>query len=91
MDYKEISKELNNYNTGIITRLNDEYRISSIYRNYSNEYFSSWSWETFVWKGERVQQEYDTCLTADQVVTLHQKIYKHYIDTGEIYKGYEEE
>lgn len=64
--------------TGIHTRINDTVRISSGWRNYSNEHFSSNAWETFLWDGEKIIGDYDTLKNADDVIDLHQEILKTY-------------
>ncbi len=74
MDYREYAKELTHLNTNIITALDKNYRISSIYRRYSNQYFESWGWETFLWCDDKIEKEYPVLDSADDVVTLHTEI-----------------
>jgi len=45
-------------NTGIHTRVNEKYRISSIYRTYDTFEGTSHGWETILWrKGENGKEE----------------------------------
>jgi hypothetical protein len=74
MEYK--SQE--SLRTGIHTRISDTVRISSGWRNYSNENFSTNAWETFLWDGDKIIGEYDTLKNADAVIDLHQEILKTY-------------
>jgi hypothetical protein len=77
MGYRNHAKELGfGLPTGIHTRINDDLRISSAFRKFSNAYFESWTWETFLWNGEKIEEQYDTLQSADQVIDLHSKIYK---------------
>jgi hypothetical protein len=64
--------------TGINTRINETVRISSIWRTYSNDNFSSQAWETFLWEGDKIAKEYDTLRSADSVVDLHLEILNNY-------------
>lgn len=63
-------------NTSIHTRINKNLRISSIYRKFSNAYFESWGWETFLWEGERIKEEYHVLNSANDVLDLHVEIYE---------------
>ena len=74
--YKSYAQEkgIQSLGVGIHTRLNDKFRISSIYRQYSNQYFCEHGWETFLWNEEKIAKEYPSLGTADQVIDLHLKI-----------------
>lgn len=65
--------------TSIHTRINETIRISSIFREHDNYYFSSRGWETFVWRledgNEKIIYEADCCDTIDQVMKIHKDIY----------------
>jgi len=65
--------------TSIHTRVNLEYRISSIWREYGNAYFNEWAWETFVWKQENGEEHIDfqayTCTNIDIVMKIHKNLY----------------
>lgn len=75
MSYKYHARETeSNLPTGIHTRINNDLRISSVYRRFANHHFESWAWETFLWNGDRIEEQYDTLHSADQVVDLHTKI-----------------
>lgn len=70
---------MNNINTSIHTRIDNTYRISSIWREYSNAFFNSWAWETIVWKRhengtEKIDFQSNIRNTADQVITLHKQL-----------------
>jgi hypothetical protein len=79
MDYKDYAIETESaLSTGIHTRINSELRISSCYRRFANPHFESWAWETFLWNGDRIEKEYDTLNSADQVVDLHSRIVREY-------------
>lgn len=67
-------RTLNSITTGIHTRINDKIRISSAWRTYGNEYFSSQAWETFLWDGDRIIGEYNTLRDANDVINLHLEI-----------------
>lgn len=60
--------------TGIHTRISDTLRISSSWRKYGNENFSCMAWETFLWEGDQIIEEYDILRDADSVVNLHLEI-----------------
>jgi hypothetical protein len=64
--------------TDIHTRINDTLRISSAWRTYGNENFTSMAWETFLWEGERIIKEFDTLQNAENVVELHFEILSRY-------------
>lgn len=72
-DYKE-----SNIPTSIHTRISDTVRISSMWREYGNENFQSRAWETFLWEGDRIKEEFDTLRNADKVVNLHLEILNRY-------------
>jgi hypothetical protein len=79
MDYKDYARETEtNLPTGIHARINNDLRISSCYRRFTNPYFGTWTWETFLWNGDRIEKEYNTLDSADQVVDLHTKILTEY-------------
>jgi hypothetical protein len=79
MNYKEHAKENEtNLPTGIHTRINNDLRISSIYRRFANPHFESWGWETYLWNGDRIENQYDVLHSADRVVDLHIEILKEY-------------
>ena len=86
-NYKEYAKIINdNLNTGINTRIADNYRVSSIYRKFSNGYFESWGWETFLWNGDKIEQQYRVLDSADDVVNLHSKINGYYRNYKDFYR-----
>jgi hypothetical protein len=68
--------------TSIHTRVNDTTRISSMWREYGNENFQSRAWETFLWEGDRIKEEFDTLRNADNVVDLHLEILNRYKNGG---------
>ncbi|MCM3387265.1 hypothetical protein M3649_03850 [Ureibacillus chungkukjangi] len=74
MDYKEYAKEISDLNTNIITVLDKNYRITSIYRRYSNPHFEKWAWETFLWCNGEIVEKYRVLDFADDVVSLHTEI-----------------
>jgi len=65
--------------TSIHTRVNERYRISSIFREYNNDYFSSWAWETYVWErkndAEKIYYEADSLIEINSVMQLHEELY----------------
>jgi hypothetical protein len=63
-------------NTSINTLINKNLRVSSIYRRFGNMYFESWAWETFLWEGERIKEEYRPLDSANEVIVLHARIYE---------------
>ena len=78
MNYKNHAREQETtIPTGIHTRINDKKRISSCYRKFANIHFERWGWETFLWDGDRVENQYDVKDTADDVVNLHMEILAH--------------
>lgn len=64
--------------TGIHTRIDDRARISSAWRTYGNENFTSRAWETFLWVDEKIAEQYDTLRNAENVVDLHLEIMNEY-------------
>lgn len=76
-DYKQVDMP-----TSIHTRISSTMRISSTWREYSNEHFSSRAWETFLWDGDHIKEEFDTMRNADDVVNLHFEILNRYKDGG---------
>lgn len=67
--------------TGIHTRIDDRARISSAWRAYGNENFSTKAWETFLWVDDKIAGEYDTLRNADYVVDLHLEIKTDYLNS----------
>lgn len=74
-------KEQPSIPTGIHTRINDTLRISSAWREFGNGHFNNSAWETFLWEGDNIKEEYYTFLNAESVIDLHMKIYRQYTDT----------
>lgn len=75
MKYKDHAKQQNTtLQTGIHTRINDVKRISSCYRKFSNGHFEQWGWETFLWDGDHIKEEYSVLDSGDEVINLHTKI-----------------
>ena len=85
--YIEYAKQKGSFDTGIHTRISDMYRVSSAYRKFSNPYFETWGWETFIWNGDKIEQQYEVLSSASDVVLLHTKIVKHFWEQGEFYEG----
>lgn len=82
MNYKDHAKETElNLPTGIHTRINNNLRIFSCFRRFANPFFESWAWETFLWNGDKIEKEYGTLESADQVVDLHTEILNGYKKT----------
>jgi hypothetical protein len=75
MVYKEIAEERGICHSVIKTSISNTKAISSVYRRYSNPYFESWGWETFLWDGPRIEKEFDVLYSADDVMTLHARVY----------------
>jgi hypothetical protein len=75
MDYKEIAEERETCHSVIKTSISNTKTISSVYRKYSNAYFVKWGWETFLWDGPRIEKEFDVLYNADDVMTLHARVY----------------
>lgn len=71
-------KEQRQISTGIHTRINDEWRISSAWRTFESDRFSTQAWETFLWNGEKIAEQFDTLKNADAVVNLHQEIVQRF-------------
>jgi hypothetical protein len=65
--------------TTIHTRVNSQYRISSLWREYGNFDFNEWAWETFVWKrdgeNETIDYQPDTYTDIQSVLELHKILY----------------
>lgn len=74
LDYEKFARANGNMSTGIHTRINQDKRISSIYRKYYNPHFEQWAWETFLWDGDKIIKEYDSLLSAEAVINLHCQI-----------------
>jgi len=90
--YKLFSQEnhITNLGIGIHTRLNEDFRLSSIYREYSNQYFCEHGWETFLWKNNDIAKEYPSLDSADQVVDLHLQVKIDYENGLDVTKRDEE-
>lgn len=69
--------------------MNDNYRVSSAFRKFSNANFENWGWETFLWNGEKIEHQYGLVNFADNVITLHSSIEKDYLKNGQFFKGEE--
>lgn len=69
--------DMRNVPTTIHTRINENMRISSVYREYKNEYFSQWGWETLLWENDIVKCDYIN-RTIDDVIKLHADLYGEY-------------
>ena len=78
-------REIGTLDTGIHTKINEEYRISSVYRTYSNGHFEQKGWETLLWENDKIAEMY-TSDTAEEVVSLHTKIAHEYRTNKTIYK-----
>jgi hypothetical protein len=66
--------------TSIHTRVNNQFRISSIWREYSNPYFQQWAWETIVWKRTEDKESIDyqaSNLTIEETLSLHKRLYEY--------------
>lgn len=63
--------------TTIHTRISPTIRISSIYRHWGNENFSSDGWETFVWDGKEIKEQFDSN-DYDECMGLHKTLYEKY-------------
>jgi hypothetical protein len=74
LDYEKYARANGHMSTGIHTRIDQDKRISSIYRIYSNPHFEQWAWETFLWDGDKIIKEYDTFVNVAAVVDLHCQI-----------------
>lgn len=76
--YREYElKRDTNFPTAIHTRINDRYRISSIYRRASTNQIM-YFWETFIWDGEQVWES-ESHYSADKVLEYH---YAKYFELG---------
>jgi len=74
-DYHEINNS--NFPTSIHTRINRQYRISTIYRRASTDqpvYF----WETFIWDGDKIYQS-ESHYSVESVLQYH---YDKYFELG---------
>lgn len=78
MGYRNFVKE-HALPTGIHTWINKDFRISSVYRRFGNEHFESYGWETILWNGEHIDNQYDVIESADLVIDLHAKILKSFL------------
>ena len=74
MEYQEYVKQVGSFPTGIHTRINTKYRISSIYRKYANPFFEEWGWETFLWYNDKIEREYEVKNSSEEVINLHIEI-----------------
>lgn len=65
--------------TTIHTRVNERYRISSVWRVFGNANFEQWAWETFVFERlqgkEEMYYEPDSCLSINEVMKIHKILY----------------
>jgi hypothetical protein len=85
--------------TGIHTRVNSKYRISSIYRNWGIvEAPQLYGWETIVWvrqqtkdESERIAHSEATRGNAQNVVDRHAEISNKIIDNGGEWKDEEQD
>lgn len=84
--YSDYAKYVGVFSTGIHTKISDKYRVTSAYRKFSNSYFESWGWETFLWVGDDIEHQYEVKNSAEDVVNLHTKIAKTFWQEGEFYK-----
>lgn len=75
MQYKE-----RDIPTGIHTRINDRVRISSAWRTFGNENFTTRAWETLLWVDEHIAEQYDTLRNAENVIDLHLEITNDYLN-----------
>ena len=72
-----------NIPTGIHTRVNDKYRISSIYRNWGIMLAPDLcGWETIVWCGKEIVHSEDSGNNASEVISRHAELYKKKIADG---------
>lgn len=76
MKYTDYAKQQENRSlkTEILTRINDNKRISSCFRKFANSHFKKWGWETFLWDEDLIVEQYAVLSTADEVVNLHIEI-----------------
>ncbi|MFD2658559.1 hypothetical protein [Gracilibacillus thailandensis] len=67
--------------TNIHTRINSKYRISTIFRKYGNINFTSWAWETIVWRkdddNERIIEQ-ETSNNLSEVLEKHESFFEKY-------------
>jgi len=80
MDYKDFAEEYGHCSTSINTRIDTVYKISSIYRKYSNSNFEGWGWETLLWNDDRVEKQYDVVYSVEDVMMLHTSVIKSFIN-----------
>ncbi|UUV25940.1 MULTISPECIES: hypothetical protein [Lysinibacillus] len=74
MYYKDFAEEYGYCSTSINTRINTNYRISSIYRKFSNPNFEAWGWETLLWNDDNIEKQYNVLYGLESVVELHTKV-----------------
>jgi len=79
-------EDLSSLGTGIHTRLNENLRISSIYRAYDIQGMVTHGWETILWNKDKIVKQYDVLNDAETVVSLHLKIRLDYEDGIDITK-----
>lgn len=76
--YQEYCEERNtNFPTSIHTRINSQYRISTIYRRASTLQ-SMYFWETFIWDGDKIYES-EAHNSIDGVLQYH---YDKYFELG---------
>lgn len=79
MGYRDYAKQVDtSLQTGIHTRINKNLRVSSCFRKFSNSFFESWAWETFLWNGEKIEKQYNLLESADLVIDLHTQVVNEY-------------
>ena len=76
MHYLKMAKEGKQIPAGIHTKIYGKLRISSIFRSWGNPYFHSYGWETFLWDGDKIIEEFGAISDAENVVDLHCRIYE---------------
>ena len=67
--------------TSIHTTINENYRISTIFRKYANSNFTSWAWETLVWKKELDKEKIIDQWVSDsfdEIMKTHKKFFEKY-------------
>ncbi|GGJ48885.1 hypothetical protein [Virgibacillus salexigens] len=63
--------------TSVHTDLGNNKRISTIYRKYENENFTSWRWETIAWDGDKII-DMDETGNINQVLEKHIEFFEKY-------------
>jgi hypothetical protein len=64
----------------IQTRLKYARLISSVWRQYANENFESWAWETVMFSFGEIEREYESLIRTEDVINLHMKIMMEDLD-----------